>query len=528
MKKIIGYLVIVVLFGGSICGITFGIMYANNEKYIEENSSTIEEVADLRSQINEYQIEIDEITNELTLALNQNDVDKETIASLNEELLSVKNDLQATSDELSIAYEQISSKDDEISELSEQYQSLSETLTETQTQVETLNGQIETLSNQLEEALTQNSIDEETISSLNSQISSLEIANDDLESQVVSLGNEITRLEAELEAYENMNLDDYYKVEFINSDNDSVVSSSYVLQNSKLVIPNMEKTNDRWCYGWATSENSSDVADLSEYFVNSDCTFYSVMGNNIDLVIEHDNSFLSGSNETVYRYGEDLTVADVLIVDSSLSDELESGVVSFEFAEGVSLTTQLKDLPTKNYTIPNVKDFTVKYLEYDLVYHFSCMTTICYVTDKIDTTFFAGINKNKEFPYFQKLSQSNISFTIGYGVSDGTSGDLLENPIEKLEISNFETSEEMTVSFLQKGTARYLIYEIKPFSSIDLTVAFGIKLDSYYMCGISVYGENVNNYRYFIEDLTIDLLLENSYVSYLDAFIDEDYWIVES
>ena len=143
MKKFVGYFIIILLFVGTGLGIFFGIEYAKNEKYIQENSSTIEEVADLRSQINEYQIEIDEITNELTLALNQNDVDKETIASLNEEMLSVKDDLQETSDELSIAYEQISSKDDEISELTEQYQSLSETLTETQTQVETLNGQIE-------------------------------------------------------------------------------------------------------------------------------------------------------------------------------------------------------------------------------------------------------------------------------------------------------------------------------------------------------------------------------------------------
>ncbi len=518
MKKVIGYIVIVLLFGGSICGITFGIMYANNERYIEENSSTIEEVADLRNQISEYQIEIDDITSQLTISLSQNEIDKETISSLNEDLLRVKGSLQETADDLVDAYEQIAEKDEEISGLNEQYQSLSETLTETQTQVETLNGQIETLSNQLEEALTQNSLDEETISSLNSQISSLEIANDDLESQVVSLGNEITRLEAELEAYENMNLDDYYKVEFINSDNDSVVSSSYVLQSSKLVIPEIAKTYDRWCYGWATSESSSDVADLSEYFVNSDCTFYSVMGNNIDLVIEHDNSFLSGSNETVYRYGENLTVADILLVDSSLSDELESSVVSFEFADSVSLTTLLKDLPTKKYSVSGTI-ITPKYLEYDLVYHFNGLNAFIPISDDFSDDFMAGINKGDGLPYFQKLSQSNITFTVGYGPSR-------DNLIESVVISNFENSEEMTVKFLQEGTARYLIYEVKPFADIDLTVAFGIRLDSYYRCGISVYGENPNNYYYSISDFSFDFLLEYSYVSYLDAFVDEDYWIV--
>ncbi len=525
MKKFVGYFIIILLFVGTGLGIFFGIEYAKNEKYIQENSSTIEEVADLRSQINEYQIEIDEITNELTLALNQNDIDKDTIASLNEELLSVKDELQATSDELSIAYEQISSKDDEISELTEQYQSLNETLTETQTQVETLNGQIETLSNQLDEALAQNSLDEETISSLNSQISSLEIANDDLESQVVSLGNEITRLEAELEAYENMNLDDYYKVEFINSDNDSVVSSSYVLQNSKLVIPNMEKTNDRWCYGWATSENSSDIADLSEYFVNSDCTFYSVMGNNIDLVIEHDNSFLSGSNETVYRYGEDLTVADVLIVDSSLSDELESGDVSFEFAEGVSLTTQLKDLPTKNYTIPNVKDFTVKYLEYDLVYHYEQSTKYAgYVLgDSFNDDFFAGIDSNERVPYFQKFSQSNITFTV-------SAGPRIDDYVEEVTITDLQNTAEVNFKYIEQGSRKYAVYEIAPFENFDIIVAFGIRLDGdyAYKCGISIYGENYDYSNCYISGLTFDLLLENSYVSYLDAFVDEDYWIVES
>lgn len=517
MKKVIGYIVIVLLFGGSICGITFGIMYANNERYIEENSSTIEEVADLRNQISEYQIEIDDITSQLTISLSQNEIDKETISSLNEDLLRVKDSLQETADDLVDAYEQIAEKNEEISDLNEQYQSLSATLTETQAQVAILNGQIETLSSQLEDALGQNDIHEETISSLNSQISSLQNENDELEGQVISLGNEITRLEAELSVYEDMNLDDYYRVEFINSDNDSVVSSTYVLENSKLVIPEITKTYDRWCYGWATSDNSSDVVDLSEYVVNSDCTFYSVMGNNLDLVIEHDNSFLSNGNETVYRYGENLTVADVLFVDSSLSDEFESGIVSFEFAGSVSLATLLKDLPTKAYST-GVARFTPKYLEYDLIYHFDGANTFAPISDDFSNNFFAGINQVDGLPYFQKLSQSNITFTVGYGTSR-------DNLIESVVISNIENSEEMTVKFLQQGTVRYLIYEVKPFADIDLTVAFGIRLDSYYRCGISVYGENPNNYNYSISDLSFDFLLENSYISYLDAFVDEDYWI---
>lgn len=523
MKKVIGYLVIILLFGGSICGITFGIMYANNERYIEENISTIEEVANLRNQISEYQIEIDDITDQLTISLSQNEVDKETISSLNEDLLRVKGSLQETADDLVDAYEQIAEKDEEISGLNEQYQSLSETLTETQTQVETLNGQIETLSNQLEEALTQNSLDEETISSLNSQISSLEIANDDLESQVVSLGNEITRLEAELEAYENMNLDDYYKVEFINSDNDSVVSSSYVLQNSKLVIPEIAKTYDRWCYGWATSESSSDVADLSEYVVNSDCTFYSVMGNNIDLVIEHDNSFLSGSNETVYRYGENLTVADILLVDSSLSDEFESGIVSFEFADSVSLTTLLKDLPTKKYSVSGTI-ITPKYLEYDLVYHFvqTSKSAGYIVEDSFTDNFFAGIDSNEGVPYFQKFSQSNITFTVGAGPSR-------DDLVEEVTITDLQNTAEVNFKYIEEGIRKYAVYEISPFENFDIIVAFGIRLDGdyAYKCGISIYGENYDYNNCFVSGLTFDLLLENSYVSYLDAFIDEDYWIVE-
>ena len=102
MKKIIGYLVIVLLFAGSICGIVFGVKYAQNEKYIQDNNSAIEQVEELRDKITTLQIELQNkeivvvnLTEQLNTSLANGGLKDEEIEDLKNDIAELQADISA-------------------------------------------------------------------------------------------------------------------------------------------------------------------------------------------------------------------------------------------------------------------------------------------------------------------------------------------------------------------------------------------------------------------------------------------------
>lgn len=198
MKKFIGYLVIVLLFAGSVCGITFGVMWSQNEKYIQDNSSTIEQVEELKEQIEGYQFDVERLTAQLNEALSQKEIDDNTIASLNVEL-------KDTQDELSFVENELANALSRFEDINKQYDSLQDLLLETQTQLQNTITELETTTSQLDEALAQGELDQQTISSLTSQVASLSLQNENLSSQISVLESQLSSLQSQNEQLKDIN-----------------------------------------------------------------------------------------------------------------------------------------------------------------------------------------------------------------------------------------------------------------------------------------------------------------------------------
>ena len=154
MKKFVGYFIIILLFVGTGLGIFFGIEYAKNEKYIQENSATLE-------QVYELQQELDLIQGRLENALEQNELDYETITSLSNKLSQATDDLQECQSQLT------------------------------------------TTTNNLNQALEQNKIDAEAIAGYLEDITELNGTIANLSTQITDLNNQIKYYQELLEAYEN-------------------------------------------------------------------------------------------------------------------------------------------------------------------------------------------------------------------------------------------------------------------------------------------------------------------------------------
>lgn len=592
MKKIIGYLVIVLLFAGSICGIVFGVKYAQNEKYIQDNSSAIEQVEKLKDTIElltdnneKLQLNFDNLQNSYNENLDLIESYKTQVSTLTEQLTSKENELtekneyiddlesakaelesqavldeaeierldtlltQANQDKATLQSEidqkttTISELNISISELEEENSSLNSTIISLQEQIASLNSQIETTTSQLDEALTQGELDAETISSLTSQVESLTTQNENLSSQVIALNNQVLELQAELAVYEEMNLSNYAKLTFINDSNDAIVSTSYVLKNSTYNNPPIiENTYDYWFYGWATTEESEEVVNFENFTVDNDYTFYSVLSDNIDLYIFGDENYFeyaedergentgAGTRQAVYRYGENLTVGDILqIKDKVIIEGIENGDISYQFLnpvgqdlEYVTLDTKLKDLPDSSTRT------MMDGVYYDWCYKFfRCNLTFTYNEKNIYAVQVG--NDSQDYSSFISLkdfndrdvnvsSLNNINFTITY-----------QEETVDVNISKLLSKQNEFVADYKSSCAFYGV-KITPFENKEIEVHFLINIEDFDSnAGIfkvvdPSLSDDAGYTRAEIDDFCFNVEYDDKYISYLPGIEYHEFW----
>lgn len=422
MKKIVGYIVIVLLFAGTICGVTFGIMYAQNENYIQENSSVIEQAEELQEQISVLQND----KNELILKV-------DNLQSLNEENLTTIENYKIQVETLTTEKTQ---KETELAEKNAYIVELETAKSELENQAEIDSEEIDRLNGLLSQANTdktnlQSEIDEKTeeINLLTTAKTQLEEENAELENTIstlkadkIELQNQITDLQAQLKAYEDMNLTDYYKLEFVNSSTDLVVSSLYLKEGSSFEIPTIEQTKDTWFYGWSTIENSGVVFDFSNFEVDNDYTFYSVLGETVPVRFN--------DNEYCYYFGKNLTIRDILVFDNrvDLSDEN----LELSLTNNVSLDTAITSLPTKMYSLGSGIYTKPEYvLDVQINFNFNKAPSV-YFFEEGDTTMAVETIEGLDKYSVNFLSLKNLNFTL---TSDK------EGFTDTIEFSNFQNNE---------------------------------------------------------------------------------------
>lgn len=220
MKQFFGYLMIILLFGGSICGVVFGIKYAQQQKQID-NLYTEEEVEQKYQQyidqISEKNVVIDELNGQLTILVTENEQHETTISNLQSSISEKDSQIETLTSEKTTLTGQIETLNSQISELNSQIETLSEDkennlaqIEELQSEKSALETQVSTLTasvNEKEQTIQTLTADktelEEEISTLTASISENETTISGLNSQILTLQNEITRLEGLLDAYED-------------------------------------------------------------------------------------------------------------------------------------------------------------------------------------------------------------------------------------------------------------------------------------------------------------------------------------
>ena len=494
MKKIVGYIVIVLLFAGTICGVTFGIMYAQNENYIQENSSVIEQAEELQEQISVLQND----KNELILKV-------DNLQSLNEENLITIENYKIQVETLTTEKTQ---KETELAEKNAYIVELETAKSELENQAEIDSEEINRLNGLLSQANTdktnlQSEIDAkiEEINLLTTAKTQLEEKNAELENTIstleadkIELQNQITDLQAQLKAYEDMNLDEYYKLEFVNSLTDLIVSSLYLKEGSSFEIPVIENTKDTWFYGWSITEGSDVVFDFSNFEVDNDYTFYSVLGETVPVRFN--------DNEYCYYFGKNLTIRDILVFDNRIDFSDEN--LELDLGENITLDTVITDLPTQKYAFGSgdiyseeeyVLDAQINFKVNLLTSHY--ITGVDYTTmsvDKID-----GLDKYS----VNFLSLNSLNFTL-------TSDE--EGFTDTIEFSSFQNNDAKVLSnrieYSTTGT----------FSGHNFTITFG----SFFTR--NSYGFNINFEtlpsgidEITIENCSFEYRLENSYISLLSG-----------
>ena len=127
MKQFFGYLMIILLFGGSICGVVFGIklIQANNQI---DNLYTEEEVEQKYQQyidqISEKNVVIDELNGQLTILITENEQHETTISNLQSSISEKDIQIETLTSEKTTLAGQIESLNSQISELNSQIETL--------------------------------------------------------------------------------------------------------------------------------------------------------------------------------------------------------------------------------------------------------------------------------------------------------------------------------------------------------------------------------------------------------------------
>lgn len=339
MKQFFGYLMIILLFGGSICGVVFGIklIQANNQI---DNLYTEEEVEhkyqQYIDQISKKNVVIDELNGQLTILITENEQHETTISNLQSSISEKDSQIETLTSEKTTLTGQIKTLNSQITELNSQIETLSEDkennlaqIEELQSEKSALETQVSTLTASVNEkdqtiqTLTADKTElEEEISALTVTISENETTISGLNSQILTLQNEITRLEGLLEGYEDI-MNETYSVDFYVDD---LLFSTKVAKRGEKVSPPDSPTKNFYSFiGW--SLDKVDIVDLTSYTINDNTILYAMFTSNLN-----ENTIVSKFEQETKQ--ANLEVKYFSFVDKVLFVANEDYAYSLNFSEG--------------------------------------------------------------------------------------------------------------------------------------------------------------------------------------------------
>lgn len=388
MKRFFGYIMIVLLFGGSICGIVFGVELVQANKQIDSlyTEEEVEEkykdyinlIVDRNAIIEDLNVQVDSLSEE-------NKQYETTISSLQNSISEKDSQIETLTSEKSSLSEQVETLNSQIFDLNSQIETLSEDkdknlaqIEELQLQKSDLESQVETLSVSISEkdkTISNLTLDkenlEEEIETLSASISDNQTTISNLNSQILTLQNEITRLEGLLEAYEdyvNQSITLTYYV-------DNVLFDTQVITRGE-TTSQAKTPEDTDKYSFVKWQINGEDFDFSNYNFTMNTRIDAVVNYNIyNVKFIYNNEeyyscevyggdYVSGftapeiEDETYQFKGVSLSSEDVNIIDLA-SYKITSDLVFYVIVEPLypSIQTYSSDSLQTEYSVASVSDY---------------------------------------------------------------------------------------------------------------------------------------------------------------------------
>lgn len=288
MKKIIGYIVILLLFAGTIAGIYYCVQYYTRdlsyyeqklEQLEEENSAYKEDIAEYLAKIEEDKNTINSLNEQILQYQEQNTTNQETISALESSKQQLETQVENLTESNNSNLAIIAENETTISNLQAQVEQLQSTVGDNTEQIEQLNNTILSLQNINSQLQQSNEDNLTTISSLNSQIESLNEQISDLIEQsqnnssiVNSLNAQIAQLQQTIEYYEEFlkQFETGDKVIVTFEFNGSVYDVQILDKNSKVTVDDPTSTDYVQFNYWTVD---GEQVDLSTYTITQSTTF---------------------------------------------------------------------------------------------------------------------------------------------------------------------------------------------------------------------------------------------------------------
>ncbi len=407
MKKVIGYIVILILFAGSICGITFGIMWndVNNKyqnstdsEYIQQLEQTIENLTNYQEEL---LLQIDNLTKENQEYISRNEDLNNTVTTLTGQV----DNLTKQVEEYTVTIEENNTT---ISSLEEEIDELKNDISENQTLINELNEQIESLKSQ--NAALQETIDNHlvtistlngTIDTLNETIENLKDDKNSLQQSINELTSQVSSLEQEIENYESiietLQRENYATVIF--KIENEVVSTQSIKKGTHPTEIEDERLNDESFKGWVI-ENTSDIVDPYTCNIEQNITFVAHFEKtSYQVTFKVNNAIVDTQTVNVGQYATDYVVSeteDYVFDYWTVNGVKVDNVSTYQINADTEFVAVLKYYKTVTYKVAGQEDYVVKVLEGNKIEE-------KYVPTFTNNTYFAGWEYNN-----QLIDESNF------------------------------------------------------------------------------------------------------------------------
>lgn len=374
MKKVLGYIMIIILFAGSIAGIVFGVKFKNvNDKY--QNSTDSEYIQQLEQTIEnltnyqeELLFQIDNLTNENHEYILKNKELNNTVTILTGQV----DNLTKQVEEYSVTIEENNTT---ISSLEEEIDELENDISENQTLINELNEQIELLKSQ--NATLQETIDNHlvtistlngTIDILNETIENLKDDKNNLQQSINELNSQVSSLEQEIENYksiiETLQRENFATVIF--KIENEVVSTQSIKKGTHPTEIEDERLNDESFKGWVV-ENTTDIVDPYTYNIENNVTFVAYFEKtSYQVTFKVNNATVDTQSVNAGQYATDYVVSeteDYVFDYWTVNGVKVDNVSTYQINADTEFVAVLKYYKTVTYKVAGQEDYVVKVLE---------------------------------------------------------------------------------------------------------------------------------------------------------------------